>query len=165
MKKVLSVLAVLTIMAVSLMGCSSMPKHFTGEWKFSSVVKVEILSDASESELNNLKTLYGAETEEEIENNAKAKYIADKTFENFYLKFARKNTFTLDPFANREATWVFYKTDENKGFISFYTELDASEGNPDPVVCPDVTYNAESDTMNIVISNYGSLMITLELTR
>ncbi len=54
---------------------------------------------------------------------------------------------------------------ENEGFISFYAELDVSAGNPDPVSCPEITYKADTDTMCIVLNNYGSFMITLELTR
>ena len=94
-----------------------------------------------------------------------ASFTADEAFLDFYLNFDGKNTYTYDPFADREATWVFYQTGENEGFISFYAELDVSEGNPDPISCPEIRYEADTNTMYIALSNYGSFMITLELTR
>jgi hypothetical protein len=65
---------------------------------------------------------------------------------------------------DREATWRFYKTGENEGFLSFYTELDPSEGNLDPINWPDVVYHAESNTITMTI-NYLGFMVTLELTK
>ena len=165
MKKFLSVIIGLTLMAVSLFGCSETPKHFTGEWKFSEVEKVEFIPVLPEGTLDLLKEEYNAEDEEGIINNALARFVAEGTFANFYLKFDGKKTYTYDPFADREATWVFYKTSENEGFISFYAELDVKEGNPDPVVCPAISYKADTNTMYIVLSNYSSFMITIALTR
>jgi hypothetical protein len=65
---------------------------------------------------------------------------------------------------DREATWVFYQTGENEGFLSFYTELDATNGNPDPILYPSVVYNAETDTLLMTL-HYIGFMVTIELTR
>jgi hypothetical protein len=65
---------------------------------------------------------------------------------------------------DREATWVFFKTGENEGFLSFYTEIDPAEVTPDPVVFPPVVYNAETDTLTFTLT-YASFVVTIELTR
>lgn len=165
MKKIFSLLIILTLAIISLFGCNTASNHFTGEWKFASISKIELKADLDDDVLDLLKQEYSAKNEEEITNNALAKFVADKKFENFYLKFDGKNAYTYDPFADREATWVFYKTSENAGFISFYAELDVNEGNPDPVICPALSFNADKGTMSIVLNDYGAFMITLELTR
>ncbi len=165
MKKILSLIIVLTLAAVSLFGCNSAPKHFTGEWKFSAVEKVEFIPALDEGTLDMLKQVYNAEDEESILNNALDSFIADKTFENFYLKFDGKYTYTYDSIMDREATWVFYQTSETEGFISFDAELDVNNGNPDPVVYPEISYKADTDAMFITLNNYGSFMVTLKLTR
>jgi hypothetical protein len=165
MKKFLSVVVLLTILALSLFGCSSVPPHFKGEWKFSQISKVELSPDVTQNDLDALKERYSVDTEEGVLTNARARYIEDGTFESFYIKFNKKYTLTDDPFADREVTWVFYQTGENEGFLSFDGYLDASLGNPDPVVYPNVSYNPETDTMQIVLWNYGSFMITIALTR
>ena len=165
MKKILSMVLVLTLVVVSLFGCSGTAKHFTGEWKFSKISKVEFIPDLSEGMLDLLKQEYNAEDEEGIINNAFDRFVAEETFANFYLKFDGKHTYTYDPFMDREATWVFYQTSEHEGFISFYAELDVNDGNPDPIVCPEISYKADTNTMYIVLSNYGSFMITIELTK
>lgn len=165
MKRIISTVLMLTLTVLSLFGCSGTPKHFTGEWKFSKINSVEFVQDVSEDTLDSLKETYNAKDEEGIISNALDRFVADGTFDAFYLKFDKKHTYTYDPFADREATWVFYQMSENEGFISFYAELDVSAGNPDPVSCPEIAYNADTDTMCIVLNNYGSFMITLELTR
>jgi hypothetical protein len=165
MKKIFSLLVVLTLMAVSLFGCNTAPFHFTGEWKFSKVNKVEFLSELPEGTLDVLKELYGAENEEDIIKNAFDRFVSEKTFENFYLKFDGKYTYTYDPFMDREATWFFYKTGEYTGFISYDGELEVTDKNPFPEVFHDISYNADTDTMFISITNYSSFMITLELKR
>ena len=93
------------------------------------------------------------------------KFTADETFASVYIKFGGKHTYTYDPIMEREATWVFYQTSENEGFISFYAELDVNDGNPDPIVCPEISYNPDSNTVYMVLNAYGSFMITIELTR
>ena len=163
MKKII-VLILALVTAVSLVGCGS-TKCFSGEWKFSEVIKVEFTPELQNGALDNLKLEYNADTEEGVLTNALARYIENGTFESFYIKFNKKYTLTDDPFADREVTWVFYQTGENEGFLSFDGYLDASLGNPDPVVYPNVSYNPETDTMQIVLWNYGSFMITIALTR
>ena len=165
MKKIFSIVLVLTLMVASLVGCGGSTKHFSGEWKFSKITKVEFSPEIDNETLDVLKQTYGAEDEEGVLTNAFAKFTQDGTFANFYLKFDKKYTYTYDPFMDREATWVFYQTSENEGFISFYAELDINDGNPDPIVCPEISYNPDSNTVYIVLNAYGSFMITIELTR
>ena len=165
MKKFFSIVLVLTLMGASLVGCGGSSKHFSGEWKFAKLIKVELMPSLDDDTLDLLKQEYNAEDEAGIVSNAKDRFESEQTFANFYLKFESKNTYTYDPFMDREATWVFYKTGENEGFISFYGELDASAGNPDPVVCPDIVYKADANAMQIVLSGYGAFMFTLELKR
>ena len=64
----------------------------------------------------------------------------------------------------REVTWAFYQTDENEGFLSYSTELDASEGNPTPEIFPEISYKADTDTL-IIVERYSHFMVTLELVR
>ena len=165
MKRIISTLLMLTLVTVSLFGCVGAPDHFEGEWKFSKITKVELIPDVTEDAMELLKEQYGAQDEAGVVAGALASFTADEAFLDFYLNFDGKNTYTYDPFVDREAPWVFYQTGENEGFISFYAELDVSEGNPDPVSCPEIRYEADTNTMYIALSNYGSFMITLELTR
>ena len=165
MKKIFSIVLVLTLMVASLVGCGGSSKHFSGEWKFSKITKVEFSPEIDNETLDVLKQTYGAEDEEGVLTNAFAKFTQDGTFANFYLKFDKKYTYTYDAIMEREATWVFYQTSENEGFISFYAELDINDGNPDPIVCPEISYNPDSNTVYIVLNAYGSFMITIELTR
>ena len=166
MKKLLSILLVLTIISISLFGCGGNPKHFTGEWKFAEVIKVEFIPDElSDDMINYLKEIYGADTEEGILTNAHARFIEEQTFANYYLKFDKKYTYTYDPFMDREATWFFYQTSETEGFISFDGYLNAEDGNPAPSVYPNISYHADDNTMYIVENNSSSFMITLKLTR
>ena len=152
-------------MAASLFGCGGSSKHFSGEWKFSKINKVEFVPELGDGVLDLLKQEYNAEDEAGIISNAFDKFTADETFASVYLKFGGKHTYTYDPLMEREATWVFYQTSENEGFISFYAELDINDGNPDPIVCPEISYNPDSNTVYIVLNAYGSFMITIELTR
>ena len=164
MKKLISVFLLITVLAVSLFGCNSKPKCFSGEWVFSSIVEVELVPNLSQGEIDNLKEGYNVQTEEEIVIKALEKFETEDTFATFYLKFTKNYTYTYDPLMEREATWKFYKLTENTGFISFFAELDVSAGNPDPLVCPDLTYNSETDTMTITM-NYSSFMVTLTLVK
>ena len=65
----------------------------------------------------------------------------------------------------REATWFFYQTGENEGFISYDGMLDANNGNPAPIVFPDISYKADTNSMYITINDYSAFMITLKLSR
>ncbi len=164
MKKLISVFLLITVLAVSLCGCNSTPKCFSGKWKFSSIVEVELKSDLTQSDVDLLKESYNAQTEEEIVIKASEKFNTEDTFAPFYLKFSKKLAYTHDLIMEREATWSFYKLTENTGFISFYTELDASQGNPEPLLFPDLAYDKETNTMSITM-NYSMFMVTLALVR
>jgi hypothetical protein len=164
MKKLLSVAMLLTVLAVSLFGCNNAPKQFTGKWEFSQIIKVELATDLSAGDLDLLKEAYGVDTEEGVVTSALAQFVEDGTFNSYYIKFGKKYTYTYDALFNREATWAFYQTGENEGFISYATELDASAGNPAPEVFPEISYKADTDTM-IIVERYSSFMVTLELKR
>ena len=149
---------VLSVVETALIkACGSM--GYTGD------IKVEFVPELDDGVLDLLKQEYTAEDEAGIISNAFDKFTADETFASVYLKFGGKHTYTYDPLMEREATWVFYQTSENGGFISFYSELDVNDGNPDPVVCPEVSYDADTNIMYITINAYGAFMVTLELTR
>ena len=165
MKKLLSLLIALTLILVCLSGCTKEPNHFTGEWKFSEIVKVDLSPEIDDYTLDALKQIYNAEDEETILSNAFAKFTQDGTFANFYLKFDKKYTYTYDAIMEREATWFFYQTSETEGFISYDGMLDANNGNPAPVVFPDISYKADTDNMYITINDYNAFMITLKLSR
>ena len=164
MKRLVILVIVLSIMTVSLFACNTKADHFTGQWKFSKISKVEIAPDVDESSLDYLKGEYGAEDEKGIEEKALARFTADGTFNPCYLNFGKKQSYTYDPIMDREATWVFYKTGDNEGFLSFYSELDASNGNPDPILYPSVVYVEETDTLLLTL-HYIGFMVTVELTR
>lgn len=165
MKKLLSLLISLTLILVCLSGCTKEPKPFTGEWKFSEIVKVDLSPEIDDYTLDALKQIYNAEDEETILINAFAKFTQDGTFASFYLKFDKKYTYTYDAIMEREATWFFYQTGENEGFISYDGMLDANNGNPAPVVFPDISYKADTNSMYITINDYSAFMITLKLSR
>lgn len=165
MKKLLSLLIALTLILVCLSGCTKQPKHFTGEWKFAEITKIEFSPEIDDYTLDILKQIYNAEDEETILSNAFAKFTQDGTFAIFYLKFDKEYTYTYDAIMEREATWFFYQTGENEGFISYDGMLDANNGNPAPVVFPDISYKADTDNMYITINDYSAFMITLKLSR
>jgi hypothetical protein len=165
MKRIISAVLLLMLVAAALVGCNGAPAHFTGEWKFSKITSAKFVPNVDDSTLEFLKEAYNAETEEAVLKTVKDKLVSDKTFDVFYLNFDGKKAYTYDPIMEREATWVLYQTEENKGFISFYAELDVNEGNPDPVVCPEIVYEADKDTMYITLNVYTEFMLTLELKR
>ena len=136
MKKIFSIVLVLTLMVASLVGCGGSSKHFSGEWKFAKLIKVELMPSLDDGTLDLLKQEYNAEDEAGIVSNAKDRFEAEQTFANFYLNFESKNTYTYDPFMDREATWVFYKTGENEGFISFTESLTRARATPIPLFAP-----------------------------
>ena len=164
MKKLIIFALMLSLLTAALLGCNKTPDQFKGQWKFAKISKVEIASHVSESTITELMEQYGAQDKTGVEERALAAFVADKTFDSCYLNFEKKFSYTYDPLLDREATWVFYQTGENEGFISFYAELDAADGNPDPVNNPVIVYHAETDTISMTI-NYISFMVTIELSR
>lgn len=164
MKKLVAFVLLFSVMALSLFGCNATPKCFTGEWKYSSIVSVELRTDLYTGELDNLKQEFNAEDEEGVVANALNSFATNETFSAFYLRFDRKFAYTNDILMEREATWAVYVLNETDAFISIYTELDASNGNPYPDINPDLKYNAETETM-LITMDYRSFMVTLKLTR
>ena len=164
MKKLVVFLLLVSMMTVALCGCSATPKHFKGDWKFAKISKVEIGSNVSESVIADLFEEYGVADKKSVEESALAAFTADGTFAPCYLKFNGKQAYTYDPVMEREATWAFYQTGENEGFISVYTELNVADGNPDPVTNPAVVYDSENDTLSLTLK-YAAFMVTVELTR
>ena len=164
MKKILA-LVLLVVMSLSLFACGEKtPKNFSGEWKFASIEKVELKADLAQEVIDLLKEQYNAEDEASLNVNARDSFVADGVFTPCYIKFTKNNVYTYDPAMDREATWVLYQLSENTAFISFYTELDASNGNPDPTLYPDLVYNAESNTMLMTI-NYIGFKVTISFVR
>lgn len=164
MKKLVVFALVLSFTIAAFLGCSASESGFTGEWSFSKISKIELTSNADEYLLNLLKEEYGAEDEDGIVAAALDTFKAEKLFDPCYVHFDKDRTYTYDPSMDREATWVFYKTGENEGFLSFYTEIDPSDVTPDPEVFPPVVYNAETDTLSLTIK-YAAFIVTVELAR
>ena len=164
MKKIVILALVLSMIVAIFAGCGKTSDHFTGQWNFSKIQKVEIASDAYEGSVDNLKEQYGAADENGIVEAVLADFKTDKVFDPYYVRFEKKQTYTYDPVLDREATWVLYKTGENEGFLSFYTELDTTDITLDPAVFPPVVYNAETDTLLVTV-RYGAFLVTIELTR
>ena len=163
MKRFLTLALVVSMLAIVLVGCAP-ADQFSGKWTFSKVVDMELASTVTAEELDLMKEYFNAEDAEGVAAAALTQYTAEGVFAPCYVNFAGKDTYTYDPAMDREATWRFYKTGENEGFLSFYTELDASEGNLDPINWPNVVYHAESNTITMTI-NYLGFMVTLELTK
>ena len=163
MRKLVIFAIVLSMLAVSLLSCGA-SSPFSGQWKFSKISSVEIASTVDEDWMNSLKEQYGAEDKAGIEANALAAFNESGVFAPCYINFEKKNTYTYDPNLDREATWKFYKTGDNTGFISFYTELEATDTNPDPATYPDIVYNAETGVMSMTLYYLG-FMVTIELTK
>ena len=161
---VVSLLIVASIAAV-LIFVGGTPKHFRGEWKYSKISSIEVTSNVHESWLTQFKQEYGAEDADSINAAAVATFTANGLFAPYYVNFDGKYTYTYDPiYAEREATWCLYQTGENTGFLSFYTELDAADGNPGIEICPDLVYNAETNTMLLTFYHVG-FIVTIELIR
>lgn len=164
MKKLVIFFLLVSMMTAILCGCNAAPKHFKGDWKFDRIRKVELDSNVSESVIADLFEEYGVADEKSLEESALAAFTADGTFAPCYVKFNGKQAYTYDPVMEREATWAFYQTGETEGFISYSTELNAADGNPDPVTNPAVVYNAANDTLSLTLK-YAAFMVTVELTR
>ncbi len=164
MKKLVVFVLLLSFATAAFFGCNASENAFAGEWRFSRISEIEITPDADEYLLTLLKEEYGAEDENGIVAAALAAFKADKLFEPCYVRFDKGHTYTYDPVMDREATWVFYQTGENEGFLSFYTELDPSDVTPDPAVFPPVVYSAETNTLSLTIK-YTAFVVTVELTR
>ena len=164
MKKLIVCILLLSMLTAVVSGCSSTAGYFKGQWSFSKISSVEIAPDVDQSVIDMLMQEYGAEDKKGVEESALSKFAADGIFAPCYLKFDKKFSYTYDPVMEREATWVFYQTGENEGFISFYSELNAADGNPDPITNPTVVYNAETDTLFLTL-HYISFMVTVELSR
>ena len=161
---VVSLLIVASIAAV-LIFVGGTPKHFRGEWKFSKISSVEVTANVNESWLIRFEEEYGAKDQASINAAALDALSKDGIFAPYYVNFDGKYTYTYDPiYAEREATWCLYQTGENTGFLSFYTELDAADGNPGIEICPDLVYNAETNTMLLTFYHVG-FIVTIELTR
>ena len=160
---VVSLLIVTSIAAV-LIFVGGTPKHFRGEWKFSKISSVEVTSNVHESWLIRFEEEYGAKDQASINAAAIDALSKDDIFAPYYVNFDGKYTYTYDPIMEREATWCFYQTGDNTGFISFYSELNVEEGNPDPSIFPEIAYNAEADVLFVTLYHVG-FAVTLELTR
>ena len=166
MKKFITFLLLITVLAVSLFGCGPTTEDcFSGEWNYSSVQSVELAPDLDSSMVEALKEYFYAETEEELVANAKDAFITAGTFNTFYLNFGSEFAYTYEPIFERETTWTFYKLTANEGFLSYATELEFTNFNPYPVVFPDLLYVSETNTMLITMNYTTSIVVTLELAR
>lgn len=164
MKKIVAFVLLLSFATVALFGCSAPAGAFSGEWRFSKIAKIELDPSLDEETVSLLVEHYGAEDEAGLPAAALASFVEEKVFDPCYVRFEGDRTYTYDPAMDREATWVFFKTSENGGFLSFYTEIDPSEVTPDPIVFPPVVYNAEANTLSLTIQ-HTAFFVTVELSK
>ena len=162
MKKIFKTLILLLLVTFSLVGCTQ--KQFDGKWNFKDISDIEIAPNVSASDIESYKEYYGVEDNDALEAAVLAAYKEEGLFTPSYINFSGKNTYTYDVALDREATWVFFQTSENEGFLSFYTEIDSSEGNPDPEIFPSLVYNSETNSMYMTYK-YAAFMVTIELVR
>jgi hypothetical protein len=163
MKKLIVFALVISIMTLAFAGCASTPKCFTGEWKFSKLNKVEVSPNAYDFVIEELMNQYGVEDKDALAASAFADFNENNTFAVCYINFAKKYTYTYDTAMEREATWFFYQTGDNEGFLSFY-EIEEVNGNPDPAIHPSVVYNADTNTMYLTFQHVA-YTVTIELSR
>lgn len=164
LKKIAAFVLLLAFASVACFGCSASADAFSGEWRFSKIAKLALDPTLDEETIALLCENYGAEDEDGLLAAALASFEQDQIFNPCYIRFEKNNTYTYDPAMDREATWVFYKTSEKGGFLSFYTELDPSEVTPDPVVFPPVAYDAQTNTLSLTIQ-HTAFFVTVELTK
>jgi hypothetical protein len=162
MKKNIKTLVLLVLAAPSLIGCS--PSHFSGKWKFNSIADIAMSPNVGEDVIESYKEHYGVSDVAGIEAAALDSFKEEKLFNPCYINFSGKYTYTYDVIMEREATWVFFQTSENEGFLSFYSELDPSEGNPDPEIFPPLVYNPETDNMYMTYT-YSAFNFSIEFVR
>lgn len=164
MKKAISLILALTVITFAFFGCGAGADNFKGEWKFSKITDIDIHPMVDDSFLKELMKDFNAEDKNGVLDGAMAQLSSEGTFARCYLNFDGDRAYTYDPVMDREATWAVYKTGDNEGFISVYTELDVADGNPDPITNPVIAYNAETDTMLMTIA-HTSYMVTLEFVK
>lgn len=162
MKKIFKTLILLLLVTFSLVGCTQ--KQFDGKWNFKEISDIEIAPSASESDIESYKEHYGVEDNAALEAAVLAAYKEEGLFTPSYINFSGKYTYTYDVAMDREATWVFFQTSDNEGFLSFYTEIDASQGNPDPEIFPSLVYNPETNSMYMTYK-YSNFMVTIEFVK
>ena len=162
MKKLIKRVFVLLMVVFGLVGCA--PKHFTGRWNYVAVADVQIASSVSDARLEELKEEYGVNDKLALQTAVCDELNEEQTLKDYYLNLNGKNTKSWDPNLNREASWILYQTSETEGFLSFYELEDASQGNPDPSICPSLRYNNEIDVMYVTLK-YIAFMVTLTLSR
>ena len=165
MKKLILLALALSVLALAFVGCNGAPSHFSGEYTFSKISKVELGPEVSDETLDALKEHYGVDDKAGVEAALLDFYASDSAFNSCYVKFDKKNTYTYDPIFEREATWVFFQTGDNEGFLSFYTEIDPADVTPDPLVFPPVVYNAENGILTLTIMLTNDCVFTLEFTK
>ena len=162
MKNIFRTSVLLVLAASSLVGCGS--SHFSGKWNFSDITDVTIAPSVSEDIIEAYKEHYGVSDVAGVEAAALASFKEQGLFASSYINFAGKYTYAYDVALERESTWVFFQTSENEGFLSFYSEIDPSEGNPDPEIFPPIVYNPETDNMYMTYT-YTAFMFTIEFVR
>ena len=162
MKKLIKRLFVLMMIVFGLVGCA--PKHFTGRWNYVAVADVQIAESVTDARLEELKEEYGVTDKLALQTAVGDKLNEEKTLKDYYLNLNGKKTTSWDPNLNREASWILYQTSETEGFLSFYAIEDASQGNPDPSICPALKYSSDINTMYVTLK-YIAFMVTLTLSR
>lgn len=156
MKRIIAVITLVALVVCSLVGCGAKSAYENEEWVFSGIGDVTIKPDLDEYRLEQLYEEFGTTDIAVIEASMKEVFIEEKQFDKCYLTFTGNLVKHYDFVMDREdATYAVYKTSENEGFFSVYTELDVADGNPDPNTNPVFYYNPETNVFTVVESSMG----------
>lgn len=161
MKKTIVSLILLAAMTLSLFGCAGKSAYEKEEWVFSGIVEVSIIPDLDELRREQLYEEFDTQDDAEIEAAFLNQIVEDGVFSPCYLNFSGNLVKYYDSVMEREATYAFYKTSENEGFLSVYTELNVEDGNPDPNTNPPFTYYPETNTF-VVMESYIGFYVFVE---
>lgn len=155
MKKIIALLCLLTAAVLVLASCAGASPYEKESWVYSNVVEVSLKEDVDELRLEQLTEEFGTSDPAAIEAAMLAKILEENTFAKCYVKFSGGLAAFYDIVMEREATYAVYKTAENEGFFSVYTELNVADGNPDPNTNPPFSYDPETNTFVVELSHVG----------
>lgn len=161
MKKTVLFLSLLMAFVFVLSSCTGTSPYEKEAWVYSNVVDISLKEDVGELRIEQLTEEFGTSDIAEIEAAALAQIIAEGTFADCYINFSGDRAAFYDIIMEREATYAVYKTAENEGFFSVYTELNVADGNPDSNTNPPFRYNPETNTFLVELS-YMGFTVSLE---
>lgn len=155
MKRIALFLIIIMVFSFALSSCAGTSPYEKEAWVYSNIIDVSLKDDLDELRMEQLVEEFGTTDVTEIETAMLAQILEEKTFADCYINFSGNRASFYDIIMEREATYVVYKTSENEGFFSVYTELNAEDGNPDPNTNPPFRYNPETNIFVVELSYVG----------